>query len=288
MPGDEERLWFEERRHAAILTGSGKDPKVDIRRCKSYGKQMSTTTVLTLERALRERSGVLWTRYFQDTTERLQTAGFAAAASRWQAVVNFARNQNLNDSARERQYLMHYFFVEQLGRGPVVEVCHKSAFMMNASAATQAATQAYEFRPTVASDMQLPMFQPDPMLMGQMAGLSMGSWPQAGAATQAGTPAYTPALPSLPPGLGFSMPPPVAQPPVAPPPTPPPTQPPPAEATNAMTCMPCSFCGGAKHCMEKCTFYQAARKQHQAKRDAELAAQREAARAAKAAEDANK
>ena len=161
LPGEEERTWFNERRQAALLGGAGSDPKVDIRRCKTYIKTLGGSTALTLERALKESTGVVWSRYFQDTTERLQRSGFSAAAGRWQNVVNFARNHYLNDPKKERLYLMHFFFVEKLGIGMPEEVCYKSALMMSAAPATLAASQAFDLRPTVASDLSMPFFQSD-------------------------------------------------------------------------------------------------------------------------------
>jgi hypothetical protein len=116
-PGDEEREWFQSCRQAAVGTYGGDDPPVDIRLCKSYAKQHSTTRVLTLERALLSKDQHSWPQYCLMTTEKLNSYGYVAAAIRFNKVVAFARNQNPADQEAEKRYLRCYFFTRHLGKG---------------------------------------------------------------------------------------------------------------------------------------------------------------------------
>ena len=153
-PGVEDRSWFTERIQGQILSMGGEEPVVDIRACPSYAKQHAKTRMPSLERALSERTGMLWQRYYQLTLERLSTFGFNLAAMAFMRVVNFARNQNMSDHARERQYLQNYFSVEHLGKGIPTEVCYKSALMLGGSAQALAASQRFDMMPTVPSEAQ--------------------------------------------------------------------------------------------------------------------------------------
>ena len=88
------------------------DPLIDVRLFKSYSKQHSTTTVPTLERALRESTGRIWQDYRSHVGRLLDGSGFAHAAKRWDKVVTYARKISMGDVARERRYLQVYFFEE--------------------------------------------------------------------------------------------------------------------------------------------------------------------------------
>lgn len=100
-PGDNEREWFTANRQAAQLDEGGEVPTVDIRLCKDYAKQLATTTVTTLERALRDRSGLTWQTYQQTVAERLNTYGYSKAAMMWSKICHFARSQNMGQIQRE-------------------------------------------------------------------------------------------------------------------------------------------------------------------------------------------
>ena len=102
----------------------GEDPTVDIRLAKGYYKQLASTSVDTLERALlKDKSGVTWAKYYQSTIKLLQMYGFSQAAMRWIDIVGFARRQNPTDVAREMAYLSMYFFEVHLGQGMPTDIC---------------------------------------------------------------------------------------------------------------------------------------------------------------------
>jgi hypothetical protein len=143
-PGEEDRDWFIARRQAAVSLVAGEDPPVDIRLCKSYAKQHSTTRVVTLERALLSKDQHTWPQYCLNTVERLNSYGFVAAAMRFNKVVSFARNQNPGDQNAEKRYLVCYFFNEHLGKGLPVEKCYSSALLSNTSGGGQMVSTVQE------------------------------------------------------------------------------------------------------------------------------------------------
>ena len=77
-PGEEERRLFQEKRMAC---SSEADPLVDVRLFKAYGKQHSTTTVPTLERALRDASGRMWADYYSHVLRLLTRMVFCMQAN---------------------------------------------------------------------------------------------------------------------------------------------------------------------------------------------------------------
>ena len=114
-PGEEETAMFVAKRNASNMA-DGKDPKVDIRTFKSYYKQCSSTTVPTLEDALRDKTGRKWARYFPDTVRRLNEQ-YQHAAMRWINIVNYARDVAKGNLLVELAFLQHYFFVVHVGSG---------------------------------------------------------------------------------------------------------------------------------------------------------------------------
>ena len=103
------------------------DLLIDVRLFKSYGKQHTTTTVPTLERALREQTGRIWQDYGALVGRLLDECGFSHASKRWVKVCNYAKKVSGGDQARERRYLQIYFFEENTGRGLPEEKCMAAA-----------------------------------------------------------------------------------------------------------------------------------------------------------------
>ena len=168
-------------------------------------------------------------------------------------VVNFAKSQNLNDLAREKQYLQNYFFQTHLGKGMPTDICYTSALMMTGSAATLASQQVFDMRPTVLGDASMWAMQG----MGQQLPAS----PQVDLSFL-GAPQNGGGLP-MPPQQQPAHPPPPAQ-----------LAPPlvqrdidaaaeravaAAAAANAGGTM-CVYCGSRRHEVDKCTHMLAARK----------------------------
>ena len=284
LPGEDERRLFSEKRMACMV--EDQDPLIDVRLFKAYSKQHTTTTVPTLERALRESTGRVWQDYNAHVGRLLDESGFTHASKRWAKVVNYARKVSGGDQARERRYLQIYFFEEETGRGLPQEKCMAAALQIASADLTQPLPQ---LPATVPADVK--MFEDQ--MAHQMA--MMGRWAQGGemqarygrpdAATMA---MFTP-QPFAPPWA--LMPPPYGMPPGSPSPH---TMMlgggvqedsgiqevpgmPPAEQ------MPCLFCGGAKHVQSKCTLYIQARNA-QAKATSDKVASKKAAAEAKAAE----
>ena len=84
LPGEDERMWFEERRHGSSMRMvEDADPVVDLRTNEAYCKQHKNSSMTTLERALLDKTGMKWQRYQQLVQERLNENGFSAAASRF-------------------------------------------------------------------------------------------------------------------------------------------------------------------------------------------------------------
>ena len=120
-PGEEERKLFADKRAASNSSENGMDPKIDIRAFKGYYKQVGSTTVPTLESALRDKSGRKWARYYADTITLLNEQ-YSHASLRWIQVVAFAREVAKGSIEIELLYLSVYFFEIHLGRGmPEVE-----------------------------------------------------------------------------------------------------------------------------------------------------------------------
>ena len=288
-PGDEERRLFQEKRMACTV--EDKDPIVDIRMFKSYVKQLSTTAVPTLERALREPTGRMWADYYAKVLRLLDENGYVHASKRWMAVTNYAKKVSSGDFNRERRYLQLYFFEEHLGRGMPEDRCTLAALQI---ASLDPAQPVPQLAPTVPSDVRT--------LEDQMALLGQCSQPAAPTmysrlppwqmqqmlgATQAWQQGYNaPVAYPVIPGMVQQMlpPPPGAAPPGYGAPTNEPgsgiEEMPPAPAEQ----IPCLFCGG-KHVQSKCTLYIQARNA-QAKATAEKVAAKKAAAEAKAAEKA--
>ena len=181
LPGVEEREWFAEKRGAAVMAKPGEDPKVDIRLCKTYAKQHATTSVTTLERALLDKSGLKWDRYYSDLIEQMNQCGFAHAALFFEKVVSFSRKQHLYDKAAQLQYLHSYFFSYHLGRGLPEEVCTQAALLLTSSSVAQSTHRSLEMRPTVPEDASVSAdaLGSQMALMGGMGGL-MGGPPLGG------------------------------------------------------------------------------------------------------------
>ena len=311
LPGEDERTWFAERRAAAVMAKPGEDPKVDIRLCKGYAKQHATTTVATLERALREKTGLMWDKYYSDRVDALNEFGYSHAALRFTRVVAFARQQHMYERARERQYLHTYFFSEHLGRGLPEEVCVKAALSMTSSVAALETQQMLEMRSTVPDDMggslmpgfgmagmSMPGHQPGYMSMsGESSGagssaMGAGAWtnPQQQMMQQyqrmqqhqmqqqmqaLGFPAAPWAAPmGMVPTMGMMSPSGSGMPQGTPPITPV------IEEVDkpTPTVTKCAFCGKTTHVTEKCSFMLKARKVHR-----EAQAEADAAKAAAAA-----
>ena len=76
MPGVEDCEWCSQQRDAATLHGSGLEDDewtIDVRLCPSYAKQLKSTSVATLERALMDKTGGLWSIYKGQTINRLNS-----------------------------------------------------------------------------------------------------------------------------------------------------------------------------------------------------------------------
>jgi hypothetical protein len=247
------------------------DPLVDVRLFKSYGKQHTTTTVPTLERALRESTGRVWYDYATHVQRLLDGNGFPHASRRWQNVIIYAKKISGGDSARERRYLQIYFFEEHLGRGMPEEQCTPAALQI---ASADPSMPLPHMAPTVQADvnaleeklammghwanhgqMQAQYARPMPWQMQQQYQPAMAMQFQGAGAPQT----YPPMM-----GGGYGMP--------SPPPQlmmggssgygPPETHDQPAFEElpgEPAEQMPCRFCGGAKHVQSKCTLYIQAR-----------------------------
>jgi hypothetical protein len=153
-PGEEDRLWFENQRNSMRLSKDGEDPRVDIRKCKGYFKQLASTTIVTLERALlKDRTGVLWNRYYQSTITELQQKGYDKAATRWIEVCAFAKQQT--ETVREMAYLAIYFLDLHIGQGMPLAVCTLSALQMQGTTASIEAKQQQLLQLTVPEENAL-------------------------------------------------------------------------------------------------------------------------------------
>ena len=264
-PGEEARAWFKGQRQS-VLGQAGDDPKVDVTLFRQYAKQLSTTTVVTLERALStlgDPVGMRWLRYYQRVLDMLQQLGYNLAAIMFTKVVGYAKEQTLGDVAREKAFLRHYFFEVHLGKGLPIEKCHETAIAMAASPATLAVRAAAASISTIPNDPYFGNFQP----AAAMTNLHLGS--SAGA----------PGLGVLPPGMGvmpgfmggaphafagagapFNY-----------------GVPGGAVADGADVSSdepPCRFCGSDKHGIPGCSAFVAAKKSYQTKLDAQKAKQR--------------
>ena len=153
-PGEDDRAWFAERRNEAAMRGSsdGMDPRVDIRKAPSYGEQHRRTTILTLERALRDFTGSGWENYYGEVVQMLQQEGFGEAALVLIALDAYARGQYLNDVKRRLQFLWLYFFEEHKGRGLPTDKCAVCALKMAVPSAVVDARAIEQSKPTVPND----------------------------------------------------------------------------------------------------------------------------------------
>ena len=145
-PGEDERALFIEKRHACIGNNSGRDLTVDIRLFKSYAKQLSTTSVPTLERALIDKAGSVWQHYYGAKIAWLNSNGFTHAAMRFIAVVAFADVISGGQWQKKRRYLQLYFFEYHLGCGMPEEKCMEAALCVSSGDGSAA---GLEMRPTV-------------------------------------------------------------------------------------------------------------------------------------------
>ena len=163
-PGEEERAWFADQRAAKVvgLGNDDQDPKVDIRMCKTYYKQHSSTSVDTLERALlKDRSGATWARYYQSTIETLQQVGLHHASRRWIEVCGWAKRQYAADLKSELAYLAFYFFERHLGKGMPEVMCMMSALQVAAPTGVQAAASLKLTVPSENDEHQSAMLGPN-------------------------------------------------------------------------------------------------------------------------------
>ena len=144
LPGDAERKAFAEMRAASARTDDV-DPTIDIRLFKAYYKQVSVTTVPTLERALRDKTGRAWQAYYSERITQLNNNGYDKAATQFIAVVSYARKLANNDITWELTYLVCYFFDEHLGRGLPEIKCNAAAHVTQSGGAV-------ELRPTAPSE----------------------------------------------------------------------------------------------------------------------------------------
>ena len=275
-PGVEERAWFEEKRAASVMVTDGQQPKVDVRRCKGYYKELAANSAVTLERALfKDRTGMAWSLYYQEKLGMLQNLGYGAAASRFMKVCSFAKKVSKGVIEHELEYLCSYFFDEYLGCGMPVEQCHTCALTMGTIAAKKLTVplenEAYQQQAYAAAQMQMSFGRQQPM-QGQAydpalaarlqhAEAALQQWnmwsqhqQQAGPSTsQLGQP-------------------------------PPPTTPPQAGGEE------CAFCGSKAHITDRCSEMHKARGVFRTSKKAEKKALEEAQKAvnaaAKAAADA--
>jgi len=156
-PGEEERSAYAEMKHAGQ---NGSKPTVDIRLMKAYAKQLSTTSVPTLERALRDSSGRVWNDYYASKIAQFRAAGFYQAAMRFIDVVSYANKLARGDIRKLLRYLTIYFFEEHLGLGMPEEQCVSAALQI---ASLDSSSQIAELQPTVPSEAQAPAWNPASM-----------------------------------------------------------------------------------------------------------------------------
>ena len=147
-PGEDDRAAFLEKR-AACMHGT-EDATVDLRLFKSYSKQMSSTSVPTLERSLIDRTGAMWPAYYADKIAWLNANanGFAHAAMRFISIVAFADTISGGQWAKKRRYLQLYFFEYHLGRGMPETRCVEAALRVSSG---DAAAAGPELKSTVPS-----------------------------------------------------------------------------------------------------------------------------------------
>ena len=239
-PGEEVRTWLMEHRSAAGKRVGAEGVRIDPRTCSTYVKLLKGTSVMVLERALRNRSGLLWTKYYQVVMEQLTIAGLTLAATRLMKLEHFAEQQNSGQPDRKMRYLWSYFFDVQMGLGLPVEICYKSALMLGSSPAAMEA-QAFDMRPTVAAEIGAEAL---PTLF---AGTSLGF-----------------GSPPPPPDRAWSH----QQQPPPPPYPPPPYQsiqygappPPPQPDDEKDKDKKCALCFSTRHKTEQCHAFQAAKK----------------------------
>ena len=146
LPGVEERKLFAEKREACGALEQDTAPEVDIRLFKAYYKQCSATTVPTLERALRDKTGRLWLSYYGEKLRQFNSNGFDKATTRFIEVVGYAREISHGVYETERRYLQYYWFKEHLGKGMPEARCHVAALMAASGAVLE------DLRPTVKED----------------------------------------------------------------------------------------------------------------------------------------
>ena len=289
-PGEEGKIQFLAKRNATN-SADGSDPSIDLRLFASHAKQMSKTSVPTLERALRDRTGATWANYSPHVQKLLVENGYMHASQRWMRVYNYAKQMSGGHSARERRYLQLYFFEEHMGKGLPEEKCIAAALM--ATSLDPFAPQQ-ELKATVPSEGSADSFDWAPSLSvipppNAPSGSGYGAWPspqQMWAMTVLG---MQPGMqPSVGQQGGMQMM--QGQPPIGMPFAPPPAlgalpSPQIEEMIEPAEQMPCLFCGAPKHSQSKCTLYIQARNQTM-KQKQEQAASKRAAAEAKAAEKA--
>ena len=174
LPGDEDAEWYSQQREAATLHGSGLDDDewtIDLRLCPSYAKQLKNTSVATLERALMDKTGGLWSIYKGQTINRLNSTGLEKAAVRLLQLCGKAEQISAGDRAMELAYLKSYFFSVRLGRGLPVVLCHQSALMAKMRSA------ADELLPTVPGQSSMAMPAMMQQAFGQAAQPSAAQFP---------------------------------------------------------------------------------------------------------------
>ena len=115
LPGEEERTLFQEKRAASAREDV--DPTIDIRLFKAYYKQLTATSVPTLERCLKDKSGQMWRTYYGEKITQFNENGFNHATSMFIQVVGYAREIAAGHFEFERRYLLYYFYRAHLGRG---------------------------------------------------------------------------------------------------------------------------------------------------------------------------
>ena len=168
LPGDDERRLFSEKRMACMV--EDKDPLIDVRLFKSYGKQHTTTTVPMLERALREQTGRIWQDYgaLVGRLLRMNVVSRMHPSVRSKSAITPRRSQEETRLAK-RRYLQIYFFEENMGLGLSEEKCMAAALQIASADLTQPLPQ---LPATVPADVK--------MMEEQMSKLAMlGRWPYA-------------------------------------------------------------------------------------------------------------
>ena len=284
-PGVEERTWFEEKRAASVMMTDGKQPKVDVRRCKGYYKELAANSAMTLERALfKDKTGTSWALYYQNTVGMLQNLGYGAAASRFMKVCSFAKKVSKGIIEHELEYLSSFFFDEFLGCGMPQEQCHTCALTMGTIAVKK-----------LTVPLENDAYQQQMLAMGHWAGGTSSSMQMAyGRPQHMGMPAHDAAMAARlqhaeiqlqqwnlwsqqqqqqQPGGAMQQ-----------------AMQPPAQVSNppppGNDSVDCAFCGSKSHMIDKCTEMHKARGSFRTSKKAEKKLLEDAQKAAKAAADA--